>query len=80
MKCAIMLLENRQQLILCPETEYEKNLFNSFSASPKKVHFKQSQFFDTVGGYTRFENSSDFMIVIEDSPEIDTKEKPVGMY
>lgn len=53
MKTAIYIEDGVVQLVLTPETAFEKNAINSFSKKPLEVKVFDGAFYDCRGGWTR---------------------------
>jgi len=73
MKTAIYINENRQQIILTPENEWETNICESLSKKSKNTKMYFAQFTDVQGGWTmlssegyRGKENDSLMIVLDD--------------
>ena len=53
MKTAIYIEDGVVQLVLTPETEFEKNTMYSFEGKPLEAEFFQGTFYDCRGGWVR---------------------------
>lgn len=61
MKTAIYIEDGVVQLVITPETEFEKNSLKSFNEKPLETKIFSGAFYDCRGGWTRqtrFINSS----------------------
>lgn len=62
MKTAIYIEDGAVQLVITPETEFEKNALRSFESKPMDAKIFAGSFYDCRGGWTRqkaFYQSSD---------------------
>lgn len=53
MKTSIYIEDGVVQLVITPESEFEKNAVNSFSDKPLDVKIFSGTFYDCRGGWTR---------------------------
>ena len=53
MKTAIYIEDGTVQLVITPETEFEKNALSSFYEKPLKVEIFDGAFYDCRGGWIR---------------------------
>ena len=53
MKTAIYIEDGVTQLVLTPETEYEKGIVNGFGDKLSRVKVFEGQFYDCRGGWVR---------------------------
>ncbi len=53
MKTALYIEDGVVQLVLTPETDFEKSALGSFSKKPASVKVLEGQFYDCRGGWTR---------------------------
>lgn len=56
MKTAIYIEDGIVQLVLTPESEFEKNAIRSFESHPLSVKVFPGSFYDCRGGWTRQES------------------------
>jgi hypothetical protein len=56
MKTAIYIEDGVVQLVLTPETEFEKNSLTSFEKKPLSAKIFSGSFYDCRGGWTRQED------------------------
>jgi hypothetical protein len=52
-KTAIYIEDGVVQLVLTPESDFEKNALKSFQAAPLKAQMFSGTFYDCQGGWTR---------------------------
>lgn len=77
MKIALVIKENRKQMVLTPESDYEKDMLADLRDSDQYItHMTTADFYDTLGEYTRFgsRGSDEYestIIVIEKKKESD---------
>ena len=55
MKTAIFISEDRQQIVLTPENEWERNILKTLEESKKDFNVYWGQFNDVQGGWTMHE-------------------------
>ena len=63
MKTAIYIEDGTVQLVITPETEFEKNALSSFYEKPLEAELFNGTFYDCRGGWIRqtaFQDSSQF--------------------
>ncbi|MDZ4192903.1 MAG: hypothetical protein U1D65_12920 [Pseudomonas sp.] len=53
MKTAIYIEDGAVQLVITPETEFEKNALRSFENKPMDANIFAGSFYDCRGGWTR---------------------------
>lgn len=53
MKTAIYIEDGMVQLVITPETEFEKNALSSFEAKPLEAKIFVGSFYDCRGGWVR---------------------------
>lgn len=53
MKTAIYIEDGTVQLVITPETEFEKNALTSFEKEPLEVKIHSGSFYDCRGGWVR---------------------------
>lgn len=53
MKTAIYIEDGVVQLVITPETDFEKNALRSFEAKPMDAQIFAGSFYDCRGGWTR---------------------------
>jgi len=68
MKTTIYITEGRQQLILTPGNDHEKNILKSIFDKPQTVSFKVGGFYACQGGWDRAELDN-YIMVIEQKKE-----------
>jgi hypothetical protein len=56
MKTAIYIEDGVVQLVLTPESEFEKNALRSFEGASTVTEIKAGQFYPCQGGWTRHED------------------------
>lgn len=56
MKTAIYIEDGVVQLVLTPESDFEKNAISSFEGKPTETEIFSGQFYDCRGGWTRQSN------------------------
>lgn len=56
MKTAIYIEDGVVQLVITPETEFEKNALRSFESKPMEAKIFAGSFYDCRGGWTRQTN------------------------
>ncbi len=64
MKAAAFTNDDRAQLILTPETEWEKALLKQFSNTGSPVLVHMASFFNCNGGWTRFDERGDESLIL----------------
>lgn len=70
MKTAIYIEDGVTQLVLTPETLFEKQALNAIADAPTQAFIKQGSFYDCQGGWTRHGNSDRSLIVrLDRSPQ-----------
>ena len=69
MKTAIYIEDKVVQLVITPETEFEKNALTSFSDSPLKAQIFTGTFYDCRGGWTRQSDRQDRAIYPDHSED-----------
>jgi hypothetical protein len=71
MKTAIYIEDGTVQLVITPETEFEKNALSSFEARPLEAKIFSGSFYDCRGGWVRQQvfipNQEHYLGVIDDS-------------
>jgi len=73
MKTAIYIEDGVVQLVITPETEFEKNALSSFREEPLKAKMFDGSFYDCRGGWVRqkehfpnaFHNRDDRSLIIQ---------------
>lgn len=60
MKTAIYIEDGVVQLVITPETDFEKNALSSFEAHPLKAEIFAGSFYDCRGGWTRQKEHTPF--------------------
>jgi len=73
MKSAIFIREDRQQIVLTPENDWERNILKTLEQKKKNMNVYFSQFVDVQGGWTmnsyagyRGEDSDSLIIVLDE--------------
>lgn len=78
MKTLLITKENRQQIVLTPETEFEKSIVKMFHSEftfpqpieekkkPTEAQIYLGEFYDCRGGWTREGQNNDSLIIVFD--------------
>jgi hypothetical protein len=53
MKTAFYIEDGREQIVLTPETEFEKNVLRLIHTGERQMSLKQGQFYECNGGWVR---------------------------
>ena len=65
MKTIITIQENRKQLVLTPETDFDKTIIESLKeCKEEKVEVKSGSFYECQGGWTRQGMDDDSLIFV----------------
>lgn len=74
MKTAIYIEDGRMQLVLTPDSEFERKTLQAIAAKKKSVTIQEGQFYACQGGYTRYTDQSQqkpsLIVVLDDVPDI----------
>lgn len=62
MKTAIYIEDGTVQLIITPETEFEKNALSTFEKKPLAAQIFSGSFYDCRGGWIKQKESPDFSL------------------
>ncbi len=65
MRSTISIEDGVIQTVLTPESEYERNLVNMLQSKPLSVRVFESEFYDCVGGWSRFKEGKSLIIRCE---------------
>lgn len=77
MKTAIYIEDGVVQLVLTPESSFEKNAVTTFANKPFDCVFKEGSFYDCAGGWIRHNQQDRSLIFIARTLVDGTKTKQV---
>lgn len=63
MKVAIYISEGTTQLVLTPESDWEKNIVDQISQGPQQAHIYRGSFYECQGGWVRHGMSENSLIL-----------------
>lgn len=66
MKTAIYIEDGVVQLVITPETDFEKNAVKSFTDKPLETKIFSGSFYDCRGGWVR-QNNNDISLILKAS-------------
>jgi hypothetical protein len=71
MKISFYVEDGAEQIVLTPETEYEKKMLSALHDKKRVVEIKRGSFWECMGGYYRHtrDGDSSTMLVIKREPE-----------
>lgn len=69
MKALLITKENRQQIVLTPENDFEKGIVKLFGEGSKAAEIYLGEFYDCQGGWTRQGLSKNSLIVVFDKKD-----------
>lgn len=64
MKTAIYIEDGVVQLVITPESEFEKNAISTFEQKPLEAEIHSGSFYKCVGGWNRHSNDEDKSIML----------------
>lgn len=68
MKTSIYIAEGKSQVVLTPETDYEKNTLSCFNDG-SNIYIKRGSFYECHGGWLREGNDDEsIMLILEVKP------------
>ncbi len=87
MKTILVIQENKQQVVLTPENDYEKNILKLIESQKVKTTMKVGKFSDCQGGWIRYydfddrfnQNKFDSLMVVLENDKEPSKAIPVDM-
>ena len=65
MKTAIYIEDSTVQLVITPETEFEKNAIRSFSEQPMVAEVFHGSFYNCMGGWVRQTTNEDQSLILK---------------
>ncbi len=71
MKVAIYIEDGRTQLVLTPETDFEKGVVSKVEKQEQKVTCHTGSFYNCVGGWTRQGSDDESLIIVMNLKEIE---------
>lgn len=63
MKTSILIREDKVQIVLSPQNEFEKDLIRNVELNRKETTFHRSAFLDTQGGFIRQSANDDDLLI-----------------
>lgn len=71
MKTSLWYDGARMQVVLTPETKFERNMLEDLQRRKLSIEWKHGEFLHTHGGYVRFADGTTLsaLIVVEEIPE-----------
>jgi len=73
MKTAIYIEDGRMQLVLTPDSEFERTTLKAIAAKKKSVTIQEGQFYACKGGWTRYndhpQDKQSLIVVLDNAPE-----------
>ena len=81
MRTAIYIDDGVLQIILTPETDFEKSLVKQYSNTNMSVSIKKGKFYSCVGGWIRTDSYEDesLMIILKEKALPSIKESKTGI-
>lgn len=66
MKIALYIDDGREQIVLTPETDTERNILARMHDGTRKTSFHKGGFYACLGGWTRLNNETNSTIIVFD--------------